>query len=554
MPKELNNCVYKQKIFRFSLKTTIRKDAVKLAYRWVVILFDLEEKHRLHPNLFGEALSKMKTKLPKIDDLDEQIRERQRMLDRGRDVAEKIVEYEELENFDSEGNDEYLSQFEFSNFDIECYELYKKHIKNNPDTTTQAIPAIRPEPINTSGLTKDDVLDAIHESQAIPDEINERLKNIFEVWKGKLDTTTKTRDNIRETNLFIRFVGENTRIRDLTVKQVNEYKEFRKALPSMTKDVDIRSISELKNLKGKPNFPTTLHAHYKRVARFFNWCRTDADINYIEDSNIEERLKNNPTAKPSETKKRVPLNADDLKILFNHRRYLKTGYKPNRLVTFGSFKTSAMYWAPLIALFTGARQTEIIQLEKKDIVKQHDVWLFDINEVEEIEDENGKIKSIKNVGSRRLIPIHPQLRKLGFMDYYKTVKSGRLFPDEERDKKGKFALFQSRWGKQRKILGVVPKHDLELRDFHSFRHTVETRLNELAVTGKPSERFDEGIIDAIVGHLSKARSEGQKTYNHAQYIEVKSNALKRLKYDFIDFDNMIPWYNCKFNRGKFRKK
>ena len=46
LPKELRNSVYNQNIFRFSLRTSVRKDAVKLAYRWVVILFDLEDKYK----------------------------------------------------------------------------------------------------------------------------------------------------------------------------------------------------------------------------------------------------------------------------------------------------------------------------------------------------------------------------------------------------------------------------------------------------------------------------------------------------------------------------
>lgn len=67
-------------------------------------------------------------------------------------------------------------------------------------------------------------------------------------------------------------------------------------------------------------------------------------------------------------------------------------------------------------------------------------------------------------------------------------------------------------------------------------------------TGKASERFDEGLIDAIVGHVSKDRSEGQKSYNHSQYIDIKKKALDRLEYDFIDFDKIIPWDKCEFNR------
>lgn len=538
LPKNLINHTYNQKIFRFSLKTSIRKDAVKLAYGWMVILFELEEKYNNNPNCFGLALLKMKEIKTHnfTNDIARDIHadwendklEDKRMLEAGLGFIYKI---------DVLGLDpnRVLTTKEAEI----CHDIARDHLKSNPDAVTQSTPEV-PKVTNTTGITKDDVLDAIQESKAIPNDVNERLKNIFKIWKSKQETNTKTRDNIREVDLFIRFVGGNTRIRKLKVKQINQYKEFRKNLPSGT-IVDDVPVSELKKKKGKPNKRGTLNAHYRRVARFFNWCRTKADIDYIEDSNIEDRLKNNPSAKKSETKIRVPLEQRDLELLFNHSRYLKSGFKPNTKVTFGTFLTSAMYWASLISLFTGARQTEIIQLEKKDIIKEKDVWLFDINEVEEIEDKDGNVKSIKTIGSKRKIPIHPQLKKLGFLDYCKTIKSGRIFPDEERHNKGSFALFQSRWGKQRIVLGVIPQHNLELRDFHSFRHTVRTELSELNI--------EEGLIDAILGHTSKDRSEG-KTYDHADKIPYKLKAIEKLKYDFIDFENMIPWYNCSFNRKK----
>ena len=44
-----------------------------------------------------------------------------------------------------------------------------------------------------------------------------------------------------------------------------------------------------------------------------------------------------------------------------------------------------------------------------DIRQEGDVWVFDINDKEE--------KRLKNMSSERLVPIHPQLIKLGLLDY-----------------------------------------------------------------------------------------------------------------------------------------
>jgi len=128
-----------------------------------------------------------------------------------------------------------------------------------------------------------------------------------------------------------------------------------------------------------------------------------------------------------------------------------------------------------------------------------------------------------------------------------------LFPDEPRNDAGKFDNFQKRFTTYRKNVGVVPHHKNERRDFHSFRHTVRTRLSEIGSTGSASQRFGEGIIDAIVGHASKDRSEGQITYDHSKKLKAKTNTLNRLEYKCVDFDAIKPWDTCTFSRKQFKR-
>ena len=91
-------------------------------------------------------------------------------------------------------------------------------------------------------------------------------------------------------------------------------------------------------------------------------------------------------------------------------------------------------------------------------------------------------KHVKNDGSQREVPVHDILIKLGFIEYVKT-QNGSLSPVEPRNRAGKFDNFQKRFTTYRKNVGVVPHHKNERRDFHSFRHTVRTRLSEIRSTG-----------------------------------------------------------------------
>ena len=71
-----------------------------------------------------------------------------------------------------------------------------------------------------------------------------------------------------------------------------------------------------------------------------------------------------------------------------------------------------------VALFSGLRQAEILQLTVKDVYEKNGIWLFDINR------NNGKrVRSDSSVG---LVPVAGQLIELRFLDWVGT-KENRLF-------------------------------------------------------------------------------------------------------------------------------
>ncbi|MFN5745002.1 MAG: tyrosine-type recombinase/integrase [Methylococcaceae bacterium] len=81
-------------------------------------------------------------------------------------------------------------------------------------------------------------------------------------------------------------------------------------------------------------------------------------------------------------------------------------------------------------------------------------------------------------------------------------------------------------------------------DFHSFRHTVRTRLAEASVT--------ESLIDDILGHASTSASIGKTVYTHSQLIPQKKEAIERLSYG-LDLKKLRLWDSCRLMRGLNRK-
>jgi integrase len=127
------------------------------------------------------------------------------------------------------------------------------------------------------------------------------------------------------------------------------------------------------------------------------------------------------------------------------------------------------------------------------------------------DDANGQ--RIKTAAGLRTIPVHSELIRLGFLSYVRSCNGQALWPDLPR-RKGKAGGYFSQWfATLRQCIGIPPR-----LDFHSFRHTVRSRLT--------ASQVPEPVIDRLLGHQSHG-SVGAKTYTHVQ-IEQFHQAIQTL--------------------------
>jgi integrase len=333
---------------------------------------------------------------------------------------------------------------------------------------------------------------------------------------------------------IIKHINHNTipRVSELTVDMIREYKTIFSEIPRSVRTED-KSIEKLLSMKREKKSPSTIKNTFGNVGHFIQWLSGEG---YPIQSNIHDVLTHYRNIKKSEKKRRVPLDEKDLKALF-----LSDNYR------LGKWKRESEFWAPLIALFTGMTRSEIIQLEADDIYKQYNSYVFDVNDrgsktlkaPSSIDDENES-----STGRKRIIPVHKQLIDIGlieFVTHQKKRGETKLFPCEERNNRSHFGAYGNRFSNYRKKVGVVPRHDKELRDFHSFRHLMKTKLREVEI--------DDGIIDDILGHTSTLRSTVGRTYDHSNRLKFKTEAINKLKHDCIDFSLIKPWQQNRFARG-----
>ncbi len=149
---------------------------------------------------------------------------------------------------------------------------------------------------------------------------------------------------------------------------------------------------------------------------------------------------------------------------------------------------AAAFWFPLISLLSGARLNEIAQLRQIDIQQEGDHWYFDIGT------DGGR--SVKTVSSRRRVPVHPELIRLGLLEY-RTKGLGKnktpeasLWPDVQSEDPQYRSTAWSKWFNRylRKSVGLTDPGLV----FHSFRHTFKRLARDAGLT--------EELHDALTGH------------------------------------------------------
>ena len=198
---------------------------------------------------------------------------------------------------------------------------------------------------------------------------------------------------------------------------------------------------------------------------------------------------------------RQPWSEESLTKLFSHPIWSE-GLIPKNTKAGGS----AAYWIPLLGLYSGARCSELCQLRTDDIKKESGVWMMQIH-------DGDPTQRIKTIAGRRTIPLHHELLRLGFIQYWDSIEEGSLWPKlPKRDGKagGYFSQF---FGELRAELGIRPSIS-----FHSFRHSARTNLVCAGVA--------ESIVDRLLGHIGSG-SVGARIYMHLspQKLQEAINCL-----------------------------
>lgn len=358
----------------------------------------------------------------------------------------------------------------------------------------------------------------------------ETIMELFEQYAAEnpksvsVDTLAQAR---RDVGTFVDYIGSTCPVHRIDKKALREWKALLMRYP--VKATETKEFSGMKlaqivrhNEKvGKPVIsPRTVNRYLSGLSAFCSWL---VNHGYLDQNPADGMFLNKTKDKTT-----VPFTVDQMNVLL--KSPLFTGCQSadewRNVAKPGNIRIrDHRYWVPLVMLFSGARPAEIAQLAVGDVRQEHGHWIMHITTEGEGE------KSVKTAGSMRVVPVHPELIRLGFINYRDGMeKAGqqRLFPEAKRNTRGQMiAEFSREFGRYLTRMGLKDGRGLSL---YSFRHGAADALRR---AGYLDEQFG-----FILGHTSGTMT-GRYGIMPQGMLEQRVELVNAIAYPGLNIDHLV---------------
>ena len=263
----------------------------------------------------------------------------------------------------------------------------------------------------------------------------------------------------------------------------------------------------------------------------------------------ERLLKENPTDSPllrqsftktEAYKPRQQFTIDELNRLF--RAPLYSGCvddERNHLIPGSMHPKRGRFWVPFLALFHGTRCNEACQIHTADVKERDGIIYISIRE--EQEDGSKSDKKLKTKQSRREVPLHPEMLRLGFAEFVEQRRqdttSLHLFPELTAGHKGYFSDAFSKWFSRFVILTLGEGCGARM---HSFRHqfrdaTRAARLPAESVALLAGWEAGDGPSNSQMNQYGRGQS----------FLRTLAEDLAQVEYPGLDLSHLHAMPNAK---------
>lgn len=359
----------------------------------------------------------------------------------------------------------------------------------------------------------------------------ESIMEVFEIF-ARENPRGVAKDRVdqcrRDVRTFVELVGAGFPIAKIGKAEVRDWKQLLVKYPVKATEIKafdgmtIQQIVKANEQAGKPVLADrTVNRYLSSLSAFLSWAVNNG---YLDRNPVEGLMLKKEAKAPT-----LPFKPDQMQALFNSPWFAgcksadewRNVAKPGPVLI-----RDHRFWVPLIMLFSGARPGEIGQLAVTDVRQEHGHWIMHIT-TEGDQTEQGK--SVKTEGSMRVVPVHPELIRLGFLRYHaQRVREGvSLFPGAVRNSRGQMMADVSReFGRYMTRIGMKEGRGLSL---YSFRHGAADALRRA------------GYLDAqfgfILGH-AEASMTGRYGIMPQGMLEQRVELVNAIAYPGLNLDHL----------------
>jgi integrase len=355
------------------------------------------------------------------------------------------------------------------------------------------------------------------------------LRDAFEGWNKERPRSAGTvHEYKRAVEMFIQLHGDLPVVA-IKKSHARNYRETLQDVPNRrTGELLKASLPELsawgrKHPEAPKVAPATINKQLGAVQAVAVWGAANGVI-------PEDTAWADPFARmrvPGEQSERTSFENPDLQQLFAAPVFTKHEYPEGG-------RGPAAIWLPLLALYSGARQSELAGLTATDVQQEPATG----TPLLYITAQSSRGKRLKTKSSQRVVPIHTQLVKLGFLKYVAEVRErdgekAFLFPLVAPDRGHAGVAAWSKWfGRYLRAQGVSDTAKV----FHSFRHGFKDALRRGGV--------NQEIHDALTGHAQASTVSGgygAKEMLARFGVKVLKAAVTKVAYPGLDLSRVQPF-------------
>lgn len=343
---------------------------------------------------------------------------------------------------------------------------------------------------------------------------------------GKAGDPKHTGDVRARLANFLRFVGDKP-VRDISRDDIRDYRNVLDQLPKSfelkLKTRDMREAVAMNAARKQPleviGAQTINLKYLGPVRRLLQWLVDEGKI----EKNLLLGLQSEQEADPDAKSKRLPFKPSQISALF--------------ALTAKETAVGPVYWFPPVILFTGMRLNELAQLRTSDLRLDYNgrphlnvLSLVDEEEEADIAAKPNKSKTkgrrVKSAAGRRLIPVHPMLIEMGFLDFVasrgkRSGKDVQVFPELKADPSGRYSdAISKRLNRRiRDNLGITNKRYTA----YSLRHNFRDACSSSGVTEEARKKAMGHQLEGMDG-----------VYGNPLLLQHESDAVAGIRYPDVD--------------------